>query len=272
LGINKNKFMKDITQVQKDIINEFGSEATRKMYAKIAEKGFWESEEILIKKYFKPNSTILDIGCGSGRTTIPLFKMGYNVIGVDITPQMIEIAKKVSKSKNLDIDYRVGDATNLEFEDNYFDGAIFANNGWVQIPSKGKRQKALNEIYRVLKPNGIYIFTAHKRCYSSFYFFFWVKQWFRFYILKSLGIKIEEIDFGDRYFRRQACERKLKQKQYIHIASIKEVKEQIKKSGFRLIKAISMGEVSEDDAISQRASLSKKEKSEKTPIFYICEK
>jgi len=33
-----------------------------------------------------------------------------------------------------------------------------------------------------------------------------------------------------------------------------------------------MGEVSKDDAISQKASLSKKEKSEKTPIFYICEK
>ncbi|MEA3453150.1 MAG: class I SAM-dependent methyltransferase [Patescibacteria group bacterium] len=264
--------MKDIAQVQKDIIDEFGSRATRERYTRTAEQGFWESEEILVKKYFKPNSIILDIGCGSGRTTIPLLNMGHNVIGVDITPQMIEIAKKVAKAKSLDIDYRVGDATNLEFQDNYFDNAIFANNGWVQIPSKEKRQKALNEIYRVLKPSGIYIFTAHKRYYSGFYFLFWVKQWFRFYILRPLGIKIEEIDFGDRYFRRQVNGKKINQKQYIHIASIKEVRKQIKKSGFKLIKAIRMGEVSRDDAVSQRASLSKREKSEKTPIFYICEK
>lgn len=264
--------MKGVAQVQKNIIDEFGSKVTQGKYAKIAEQGFWESEEILINKYFKSNSTILDIGCGSGRTTIPLLKMGYNVIGVDITPQMIETAKKIAQSRNLDIDYRVGDATNLEFEDNYFDGAIFANNGWVQIPSKEKRQKALNEIYRVLKLNGIYIFTAHKRYYSGFHFFFWAKQWFRFYILKPLGIRIEEIDFGDRYFRRHINGKKLKQKQYIYMASIKEVKEQIKKSGFKLVKAVSMGKVSKDDAISQRGSLSKREKSEKTPIFYICEK
>lgn len=262
----------NISQIQKNIIDEFGSEATRERYAEIAEQGLWESEKTLIKKYFRPNSIILDIGCGSGRTTIPLFKMDYRVIGVDITFQMIETAKKVAKSKNLDIDYRMGDATGLEFQDNYFDGVIFANNGWTQIPSREKRQKALNEIYRVLKPSGIYIFTAHKRYYSGFYFLFWVKQWFRFYILKLLRVKIGIIDFGDRYFRRRVNGKKLKQKQYIHIASIKEVKEQIKNSGFKLVQAVSMGDVSKDDAISQRASLSRSERSEKTPVFYICKK
>ena len=264
--------MSGINQIQKEIINEFGSKITQEKYAQIAEKGFWESEEILIKKYFKPNSIILDIGCGSGRTTIPLFEMGYKIIGVDITPQMIEMAKDIAKSKNLGIDYRVGDATNLEFQDNYFDNVIFANNGWTQIPAKENRQKALNEMYRVLKSGGYYIFTAHKRYYTGFYFFFWIKQWIRFYILKTLGVKIEEINFGDRYFRRQINGKKLKQKQYIHITSVKEVEEQIKNSGFNLVEAVSMGDISKNDAISQRASLSKGEKSKKTPIFYICKK
>lgn len=264
--------MKNIIQLQKNIINEFGSKVTQAKYAQIAKKGLWKSEEILIRKYFTSGSIILDIGCGSGRTTISLFEMGYQVIGVDITPQMIETARLVAKSKQLDIDYRLGDATNLKFQNNYFDCAIFANNGWTQIPGKENRQKALNEIYRVLKPDGIYIFTAHKRYYAGVYFFFWLKQWFKFYILKSLGINIKEVDFGDRYFRREIGERKIKQRQYIHIASIKEVKEQIKKSSFELVEAIPMGALSKDDVISQRASLSKREHSEKTPMFYICKK
>jgi len=264
--------MNDVDQIQRNIINEFGSKATRERYVKTARQGFWESEEILIKQYFRLNTSILDIGCGSGRTTIPLFKMGYNVMGVDITPQMIEIAKNEAKSRNINIDYRIGDATSLKFQDNYFDNAIFANNGWSQIPSKEKRQKALNEIYRVLKPTGIYIFTAHTRYYAGSYFFFWLKQWFRFYILKSLGVKIEEVDFGDRHFRRHINGKKINQKQYIHIASIREVEEQIKKSGFKLFKSMNMSEVSQEDATLKRASLSKKERSEKTPRFYVCQK
>ena len=89
------KQTKKIKQLQKDIIDEFGSEITKNKYTRIAEEGLWESEKELIKKYFRPNSNILDIGCGTGRTTIPLTQLGHSVIGVDITPQMIDIAKNI---------------------------------------------------------------------------------------------------------------------------------------------------------------------------------
>jgi len=137
----KNIFLEKAKQ---NSIKEFGSDYTQNRYEKIAQRGLWESEEILVNKYFMRKSKILDIGCGSGRTTFPLFEKGFNVIGIDITPEMIDIAKKIALSKNLQIDFRIGDATKLEFPDNYFDGAIFANNGWVQIPGNENRQKALN--------------------------------------------------------------------------------------------------------------------------------
>ena len=262
--------MKNIERIKKESIDEFSSQSTQEKYEKISEQGFWESEKILINKYFKPNSKILDIGCGSGRTTLPLSAMNFDVCGVDITPKTIDIARKIASRKNITIDYKIGDATKLEFKDNYFDGAIFANNGWVQIPGKENRQKALDEIYRILKPGSCFILTAHQRYYSGSYLFLWIKNWFKFYLLKPFGYKIDEIDFGDLFFERNYKIEDKIQKQFIHNTSKNEVLNQIKKAGFKLELRKSMGELSPKDAESKRGSLSKNFNSYRSPIFYVC--
>lgn len=264
--------MNYIQQVKQDSIKEFGSEVTQEKYKKIAEQDFWQSEKILVNKYFKPKSNILDIGCGSGRTTIPLHRRGYKVIGIDITPQMIETACHVANANNLDIDYRIGDATKLEFSDDTFHGAIFANNGWAQIPGKDNRQKALNEIYRVLKPGGTFILTAHKRYFSLYYFYFWAIKWIKYYILKPLGVKIEEVDYGDIFFKRVHQNKRLKQRQFIHMAGKGEIERQINTAGFILLQANSMSKIAESDAKLMKGSLSANYNSYKSPVFYICQK
>ncbi|MDD4332577.1 MAG: methyltransferase domain-containing protein [Patescibacteria group bacterium] len=161
---------------------------------------------------------------------------------------------------------------NLIFLKIIFDNAIFANNGWVQIPGKTNRQKALNEIYRVLKPGGIFILTAHQRYYSLLTIFFWLKQWLKFYLLKPLGFTIKEIDFGDMFFVRPYKKENKKVLQFIHLTSQKEVEVQIKNSGFKLLERIKISELSRQDAIERQSSLSKHFNSFKSPIFYICQK
>ncbi len=260
--------MNHIEQIKQESIKEFSSEFTQNRYRKIAEQGFWNSEEILIDKYFKTGSRILDIGCGSGRTAFSLHKNGFEVVGVDITPAMVDSAKKITSLKNVDIDFKVGDATCLEFSNDFFDGAIFANSGWAQIPGKKNRQKALNEIYRVIRPGGYFILNAHQRYYFGSYLFFWIKQWIKFYILKPLGFKIKEIDFGDLFFKRNYANAK----QFIHLTSRKETERQIKNAGFKIEMRKNMGEISKEDVFLMQGSLSKNFDSYKSPIFYVCKK
>ncbi|MDD5710801.1 MAG: class I SAM-dependent methyltransferase [Candidatus Colwellbacteria bacterium] len=261
--------MNSIHQIKQNSIAEFGSVATQSQYKEIAEAGLWESETMLIEKYFAPEISVLDVGCGSGRTTIPLHQAGYSVIGVDITPEMINTARSVAKSKNLEIDYLVGDATQLEFDDNTFEGAIFANNGWSQIPGKDNRQKTLNEIYRILKPGGIFIFTAHKRYISLNNFLSWSVEWIKYHLLVGLGIKMKGIDYGDIFFRRKYDKT---QRQFMHMVGTEEVAGQVKKAGFTLVLERGMGDISESDAKAMRGSLSKTFNSYKSPVFYVCEK
>ncbi len=141
------------------------------------EVGLWDSEKYVFQKYLKKSDKILDLGCGTGRTTFPLNQIGFNnIIGVDLTPEMVLKAQELNKYYKTEIQFRIGDATSLEFSDSFFDAVIFSFNGLMSIPKQSNRNKAMSEINRVLKDAGIFIFTTHDREKEEQYFEFWKKE------------------------------------------------------------------------------------------------
>jgi tRNA (uracil-5-)-methyltransferase TRM9 len=105
---------------------------------------------------------ILDLGSGSGRhlMKIPKGKMYL----VDFSEKMIELAEKKAKEKRIDAEFFVSDLTKLPFEDNYFDSAI-AIASLHCIKGEKNREKAVKELFRVLKPGTkVEITVWNKNC------------------------------------------------------------------------------------------------------------
>lgn len=122
------------------------------------EVGLWPAEAHLIAEFFpEPPARVLDLGCGNGRTTIPLASLGYNVVGVDLSPDAIAAARR----RGPNLDFRVGDAAALEFPDGEFDAALFSWNGLDCLPTLELRRRALREIRRVLRAGGRFLFSSH---------------------------------------------------------------------------------------------------------------
>ena len=121
-----------------------------------------------ILAYLNPQAgeLILDVGCGNARDLIPILIKGSKVVGVDISPQMIEEARHELESSALSgYELKVGDATHLDFPDAYFDKVI-ASEMIEHIPDW---QKALSEMHRVLKPSGeIVISTPNRHSWYGF--------------------------------------------------------------------------------------------------------
>jgi ubiquinone/menaquinone biosynthesis C-methylase UbiE len=93
---------------------------------------------------------MLDIACGTGKSTEPLLRSGLTVDGVDIDPLMIKEAEKQAKLKSLDITYAVSAVEHLPYEDESFD-VITVGTAFHWFVN----ETAMAEIKRVLKGNGL---------------------------------------------------------------------------------------------------------------------
>lgn len=97
----------------------------------------------------------LEIGCGPGEIANYLKMKGLDIIGLDISEKMIEVAKKL----NPFIDFRLGDVFDLEFENNSIAGIVapylIVNFKLEDVP------KALSEMYRVLMNTGQILISFH---------------------------------------------------------------------------------------------------------------
>jgi ubiquinone/menaquinone biosynthesis C-methylase UbiE len=96
-------------------------------------------------------ATILELAPGPGYLAIELAKLGnYRIIGLDISATFVEIARAKAKEAGVDIDFRPGNAAHMPLTDGLFDFIVCS----AAFKNFAEPVKALDEMFRVLKPDG----------------------------------------------------------------------------------------------------------------------
>lgn len=152
----------------------------------------------------KKGSKILDVCTGTGAQAFAFARKGYDVVGIDLSKEMLEIAKKKNKRYGYsNMGFKAADATKLPFEDNRFDVSCVSFALHDMIPSI--REKVVNEMARVTKPGGIVVVVDYglpKNRVVRFLAYNFIRLWEKYYpefiksdleaMLRESGIEVKE--------------------------------------------------------------------------------
>lgn len=98
---------------------------------------------------------VWDFGCGPGQTTQYLKELGVDISGLDLSEKLLEQAR----ANHPGIDFRKGNILELECDDNSI-GGIVAFYAIIHFTEE-QVERAFREIFRVLQPGGLFLFTYH---------------------------------------------------------------------------------------------------------------
>ncbi|CAD7767199.1 MAG: Ubiquinone/menaquinone biosynthesis C-methyltransferase UbiE [Candidatus Argoarchaeum ethanivorans] len=182
---------------------------------------------------------ILDVGAGNGSLSLLFAEMGHDVVGIDISTEMLAVAKKKAKERGVDPDLRIGDAESLDFDDESFDSVVSR----IVLGTLPNHETAIAEWMRVLKPGGrVYTFEIDSpgRRKAG-----WIKR--------NLGLLLITLSERKNAWKRPNYSKEVNEKLPLRFGkvsstAIKKV-ELFRKGGFEDVSVFAMEEVSE---ISQK--------------------
>lgn len=116
--------------------------------------------EAVIKRFDGSPASVVDLACGTGGSTLPWAKRGYQTIGVDLSENMLEIARHKAQVACLRIDYIRQDLTSLQLPERA-DLAVCFQDGFNYILDAEKLQRAFEGVYQNLNRGGLFVFDLN---------------------------------------------------------------------------------------------------------------
>jgi SAM-dependent methyltransferase len=118
-------------------------------------------EQIFEQYKIQPCRKIVDLACGTGNSTFPWVSKGYSASGVDISPEMLALARSKAAQQHLDIHFYEQDIRSLDLPF-YADVAVLYQDGLNYLLTEDHVKRALTSIRSVLRPGGFFVFNLNQ--------------------------------------------------------------------------------------------------------------
>ena len=112
----------------------------------------WARRVKMLSSHLKPGMTVLELGCGTGTFTRELARSGADVVAIDVSSELLEIARANCSEPN--VQYQIQNAYALNYSQGVFDSVVGSS-----VLHHLEIKEALRDVYRVLKAAGTIYFT-----------------------------------------------------------------------------------------------------------------
>ncbi|MFO0948638.1 MAG: class I SAM-dependent methyltransferase [Planctomycetota bacterium] len=183
-----------------------------------------------LTRHFGTPGRLVDLGCGTGRILVHFAQRGFEVVGVDLSQQMLAVS--AAKQSTLRVPLSLVRANLCELSairDHFFDYATCMFSTLGMIVGVKARRRALLEFHRILRPGGLLGFHLHNRWFNM------TDSQGRRWLLADLFRQCRGgKDAGDKVMANYRGIPNVR----IHLFSLREIRRELAVAGFRLVEAL----------------------------------
>lgn len=189
-----------------------------------------ELDEAVLDEYLRPPGLLIDLGCGTGRLTIPLARRGFRCVAVDLSlPSLMTVGQNAA-AESLPVDRLLVNLVELDcLRDGSADYCISMYSTLGMIRGRDNRLQFLRHVRRILKPGGTFVVHVHNRWYNIFQP--QSRWWFVTNLLRSM--RRADVEAGDKFFDYQGVPN-----MFLHVFTRNELVADLNSVGFHVERLI----------------------------------
>jgi ubiquinone/menaquinone biosynthesis C-methylase UbiE len=162
--------------------------------ASLAGTPLFSIDQRFVEEYCQRPSRLIDLGCGTGRLLIPFARRGFRVLGVDLSSEMLAVAREKAMAAGVEINLLQANLTELDsLRDESFDYATCLFSTLGMVAGAAQRQQVVAHAFRLLRPGGRFLLHVHNRWFN-----FWDPVGRRWLLRDYLASLTSRIESGDR--------------------------------------------------------------------------